>query len=239
MKPRFPLLIGIAMLSACASTPPLESGGAVMVADQASLPAPSRLDQVPPMRDALIGPQDRIAVEVWGVQDMSREVRVSPDGRIQIPFAGTLQAAGRDPDGLATEIAQRLRQFVKDPVVTVNVLETPSRTFAIEGEVEEPGNYQVANNMTLMRALAAAKGSSELANLEDVVIFREVGGQRMAALYNLRSIQRGVYEDPIVYANDTIVVGESGRRRLLQYAVQLGPALITPIIYLLTSNNGN
>lgn len=238
VNPRVAILIGLAFLPACSGGPPLEGGSAVQVSSEAALPAPSLYDQVPPVRDALIGPQDRISVEVWGVENISREVVVGADGRIQLPFAGTIVASGRDPDDLASEISQRLRQYIKDPVVAVNLVATPSRTFAIQGEVDEPGNYQVANNMTLMRAIAAAKGSSELANLEHVVIFREVEGQQMAALYNVRSVQRGIYPDPVIYPNDTIVVGESGRRRLLQYAVQLGPALITPLIYLL-SNNGN
>jgi len=116
----------------------------------------------------------------------------------------------------------------------VNVQEALSRTLTVDGQVKEPGNYPVMNNMTLIRAVAAAKGEENLTNSSEVVIFRTVAGKHMAAVYNLGAIRRGVYQDPLVYANDKIVVGESAKKRMMQYAVQIGPALVTPLIYILT-----
>ncbi|WP_196782026.1 hypothetical protein, partial [Salmonella enterica] len=70
--------------------------------------------------------------------------------------------------------------------------------------------------MTLMRAVATAKGTTEFAKLDDVVIFRTVNGQKMAALYNLKAIRQGAYDDPEVFANDVVVVGDSPARRLFK-----------------------
>jgi polysaccharide export outer membrane protein len=84
--------------------------------------------------------------------------------------------------------------------------------------------------MTLMRAVATAKGASEFAKLDDVVIFRTVKGQQLAALYNLTAIRRGNYEDPEVFANDVVVVGDSQARRLFKDALQVVPLLMTPLI---------
>ncbi len=72
----------------------------------------------------------------------------------------------------------------------------------------EPGLYPVTNQMTLMRVIASAKGLTEFARQEDVVILRTVNGQRMAGLYNIDAIRRGVYPDPPIYANDVIAVGD-------------------------------
>jgi polysaccharide export outer membrane protein len=58
----------------------------------------------------------------------------------------------------------------------------------------------------------------------------------MAALYNLKSIRRGVYNDPEVFANDVVVVGDSQARRLFKDALQVTPALLTPLIYILQTN---
>jgi polysaccharide export outer membrane protein len=229
------LLIGVAGLAGCGSAPPIGSTGVVSMADAAGLPSPSELDQVAETRTSLIGPQDKLIVDVWGVQNLSREVQVDAGGSISMPLAGTLQVAGLNPAQVAEELRSRLLTYVKDPLVTVNVQEALSRTLTVDGAVEEPGNYPVMNNMTLLRAIAAAKGESELSNPAEVVIFRSVNGQRMAALYNVGAIRRGNYADPKVYPNDTIVVGESGRKRLLQYAVQLGPALLTPLVYILNA----
>jgi polysaccharide export outer membrane protein len=63
-----------------------------------------------------------------------------------------------------------------------------------------------------------------------------VNGQQLAALYNLQAIRRGVYDDPEVYANDVVVVGDSAARRLFRDALQVVPLLSTPLIIALQRN---
>ena len=88
-----------------------------------------------------------------------------------------------------------------------------------------------------MRAVATAGGMSEFADLEDVVVFRTVQGQRMAGLYNMKAIRAGAYDDPEVYASDVVVVGDSERRRLFKELIQGSALLTTPLLILF--NNGN
>jgi polysaccharide export outer membrane protein len=75
----------------------------------------------------------------------------------------------------------------------------------------------------------------ELAKLDDVVVFRKVNGQRYAALYNLQAIRRGNYDDPQIYANDVVIVGESGARRLFRDLLAIVPVLTSPLV-ILTNN---
>jgi len=227
-------LLALMALAGCGS-PPIVSTSAVAVTDAQHLPPPSDTDQIAGLRPSLIGPQDKLQIDVWGVPDLSRVVQVDSGGSISVPLAGRLDVAGKEPDDVAEMLRSRLVRYVKNPVVSVNLQEALSRTLTVDGQVKEPGNYPVMNNMTLIRAIAAAKGADELAKSDEVVIFRTVSGKHMAAVYDLGAIRRGVYEDPLVYANDTIVVGESAKRRMLQYAVQIGPALVTPLIYVLTA----
>jgi polysaccharide export outer membrane protein len=84
--------------------------------------------------------------------------------------------------------------------------------------------------MTLMRVIASAKGLSEFARQDDVVILRTVGNQKMAGLYNVADIRRGAYDDPAIFANDVIVVGDSPQRRLFRDFVSLSPILAAPLI---------
>ena len=81
-----------------------------------------------------------------------------------------------------------------------------------------------------MRAVANAKGASEFARLDDVVVFRSVEGKPMAALYNLGAIRRGLYPNPKIYANDIIIVGNSSARRMFQQFLQIAPLLTTPVV---------
>jgi polysaccharide export outer membrane protein len=155
-------------------------------------------------------------------------------------LAGIIEAAGRTPAEVENEIEARLRgRYIRDPQVTVNLKETVSQVITVDGQVKEPGLYPVIGKMTLMRAVATAKGTAEFAKLEDVVIFRTVNGEDMAALYNLSAIRRGSYSDPEVFANDVVVVGDSKARRLFKDALQIVPALATPLILLLNSSNSN
>jgi polysaccharide export outer membrane protein len=182
-------------------------------------------------RPSLIGPLDTISVEVFGLPELSREVQVDASGRIAMPLIGTLEARGKTAEELARSVETALStRYVRDPKVTVNIRSSVSQVVTVDGQVTEPGLYPVTNQMTLMRAVASAKGLSEFAKVDDVVILRTVDGKRMAGLYNIAAIRRGLYADPAIYPNDTIVVGDSPQRRLFRDLVSVAPLLAAPLI---------
>lgn len=231
------IVAGVSLLAACSSTPPLRSNENVTVSETGVLPAPTRGDLSGQGRDYVIGPFDRLSVEVYGIEELSRTVQVDASGRVALPLAGDIEAAGMLPSELASTIEQRLvGRYVREPQVTVNMVEAVSQVVTVEGEVEQPGLYPVVGRMTLMRAVARARGTTEFARLSHVVVFRQVEGQQMAALYDLRAIRQGLYADPEVYANDVVVVGESQARRLFRDLIQGAGLITTPIIALLQRN---
>ena len=221
--------------SGCASREPLISTGRLtVIQDSAMLPAPTRQDLTAADRPALIGPLDTIQVDVFNVPDLTREMPVDASGRIAMPLVGTIDARGRTAAELAQAVEVALRgRYVRNPEVTVNIKSSVSQVVTIDGQVIEPGLYPVTNQMTLLRAIASAKGLSEFAHQEDVVILRTVGGRKMAGLYNIAAIRRGAYDDPPIYANDVVVVGDSPQRRLFRDFVSLAPLLAAPLIAVL------
>jgi polysaccharide biosynthesis/export protein len=235
------ILVLAALVSACAGKAPKTIGGdpSIKVMQGTELPAPERTDIVLEDRPYLIGPFDKLTIDVFGIEELSnREVQTDASGRISFPLAGVVEAAGRTPAEVEEILEARLRErFVRNPQVTVNLKETVSQVVTVDGQVREPGLYPVLGRMTLMRAVATAKGTSEFAKLEDVVVFRTVKGQNMAALYNLKAIRNGAYPDPEVFANDVVIVGDSQARRLFKDALQIFPLLTTPIILLLQGRN--
>lgn len=214
---------------------PLESSPRLtVVRDSSALPAPNRNDLTVADRPSLIGPLDTIQVDVFNVPDLSREMQVDASGRISMPLAGTIDARGKTSEELARDIEAALRgRYVRNPEVTVNIKSSVSQVVTIDGQVVEPGLYPVTNQMTLMRAIASAKGLSESARQDDVVILRTVNDKKMAGLYNMGAIRRGAYDDPPVYANDVIVVGDSPQRRLFRDFVSLTPIIAAPLIAIL------
>lgn len=212
----------------------MTSTSQLKVVNDTALPPPVRSDLVAQGRDSLIGPLDTISIDVFNVPDLSREVQVDQGGSISLPLIGVLDARGKTSVELAHAIENALRlKYVRDPAVTVNVKSSVSQVVTVDGQVTEPGLYPVTNQMTLGRAIASAKGVSEFAKLDDVVILRTVNGQRMAGLYNLTAIRRGLYVDPAVYPNDVIVVGDSPARRIFKDFVSVTPLLAAPLVAIL------
>lgn len=198
------------------------------------LPAPGAGDIVTGGTPFVVGPFDKLDIRVFGVADLSGEVVADGSGRVSVPLVGEIDASGKTPTQLAAEIAAGLRgRYVRNPQVTVNVVESKTQTFTVDGQVREPGIYPVVGNLSLMRAVATAKGGTEFARFDDVVVFRKVNGQSMAALYNLGAIRRGLYEDPKVYPNDIVVVGDDKSRRLFRDLIATAPSLATPLVILL------
>jgi polysaccharide biosynthesis/export protein len=220
------------ILCGCAGNKALGGDPNIQVLNTAELPVPDRSDLIGQDRPYLIGAFDKLVIDVFGIDELSKkEVQTDASGRISFPLAGVVGAAGKTPAEVETILEDRLRgAYVRDPQVTVNLKETVSQVITVDGEVKEPGLYPVVGRMTLMRAVATAKGVAEFAKLNDVVVFRTVKGQKLAALYDLRAIRRGAYQDPEVFANDVVVVGDSKARRLFKDVLQVIPAVVTPVI---------
>jgi polysaccharide export outer membrane protein len=229
------VLLPAMLLTACAGRQPLQSNGQLtVVQDNATLPAPDRNDLTAEDRPSLIGPLDTLQVDVFNVPELSREMQVDASGRISMPLIGTIDARGKTAGELGAAIQSALRgRYIRNPDVTVNIRSSVSQVVTIDGQVVEPGLYPVTNQMTLIRAVASAKGLSEFAREDDVVILRTVNGRKMAGLYNIGAIRRGSYADPAIYANDVIVVGDSPQRRMFRDLVSLAPVLAAPLIAIL------
>ena len=228
------VLCGLGLAVAGCGTGRPQIGGAPRLEVLAGneLPAPDRLDVLSNTSPYYVGPFDRLVIDVFGVDELSRrEVQVDASGRISFPLAGVIPVTGMTPGEIESELARRLAaNFVRDPQVTVNLKETLSRVVTVEGEVKKPGLYPVVGKMTLLRAIATAEGTGEFSRLDEVVVFRTVEGQGYAALYDLRAIRRGAYADPSIYAGDIVMVGESRGRRLFKDILATTPALLTPLV---------
>lgn len=226
--------LAVSAVGGCSHGPALTPRTQLQVLTQQELPTPNLQDLVQPSRNFVIGPYDKLSIDVYGTEDLKRErIEVDGSGQVQFPFAGTLQAGGKTPKELAEVITARISKYVRDPQVTVNLIEATSSAITVDGQVKKPGLYPVIGRMTLNRSIASAEGLSEFAKIEEVVVFRTVGGKDYAALYDLDAIRRGAYADPEIFANDIIVVGDSPSRRFMKDLVTIAPTIVAPIVTIL------
>lgn len=236
-----PLLALAVLSSGCASHREVASvpSGNISVVDGGALPAPNPFDYRANARPFLIGPLDIVDITVFANDDLKVEdAQVDASGRLSFPLIGVVEVAGKSPEEAALLIAQSLRgAYFKDPKVTVTLKETVSQTVAVNGEVKKPGIYPVTSDMTLLKVIARAEGWTEFSKKREVLVFRTVGSKKYGAIFDVRSIERGLYEDPQIFPHDTVVVGDSQAKRNLKNIYTVAPSLLAPLIFLLDSNN--
>jgi len=152
-----------------------------------------------------------LSVNVFREPELTlKDLQVDAGGTLLFPLVGSLAAKGKTSAELATEIAQRLgERYLRDPQVTVVVTASTSQRVTVEGNVNEPGVYEIGGNATLLEALARAKSTTRVAALGEVVVFRIVDGKRLGAVFDVRQIRAGLAADPRILGGDIVVVGFS------------------------------
>lgn len=226
-------MVVLALVSGCTKQEKLGGAPGLRLEQTGNLPPPEQVDLAAYARPYRVGPFDELTVDVFNIPELSaKDVQVDASGRMSFPLIGTLEASGKTPGEVESMIEDRLRgKYIRNPQVTVNLKKTVSQVMTISGEVKKPGLYPVIGRMTLMRAIATAEGLGEFARSREVVVFRTVGGQNYAALYDLSAIERGNYNDPEIFANDVVMVSDSSSRRLFKDFLSVSPFLAPLIIF--------
>lgn len=109
--------------------------------------------------DYVLGADDQVLVRVpQETQIHERSFVIDEEGKITLPLVGSIQATGLTVQALEARIADALRQYVRDPLVTVTVVEYRSEPIFLMGAFRNPGIYPLQGRRTLVEMLAAAGG---------------------------------------------------------------------------------
>ena len=181
-----------------------------------------------------ISPLDTIKVTVFQVEDLSGEYEVDLAGNIAMPLVGNVKAVDLTTQQLETQLERGFgAKYLQSPDVSVQIKKTTRNNVTVDGSVRQPGMYPVTGPMTLIQAVAMARGTDDGANPRRVAIFRTIEGQRMAAAFDLTSIRRGENPDPQIYAGDIIVIDGSNVRAIQREILTALPVLsvFQPFLY--------
>ncbi len=232
MRRLFPLCLLLMLslfLAACAS-----GGGSRnvprAVAGTEALPPPDVSNTAIAYAEATdyrIGGNDLLSIGVFGVDALSKEVRVNAKGQISLPLIGTVNAGGMTTQELEADLKRRYSQsYLQNPQVSVFVKEFASQRVTLEGALQKPGIYPLSGKITLLQAIALAGGIDEkIADTRGIVVMRQVNGRRMAAAFDLKMLRNGTIEDPQLYGDDIVVVEESGSKSAMRSFLQTMPIL--------------
>ncbi len=189
------------------------------------------MDQLAQSADAApyqVGPDDVLRINVFFEPELSTEsIKVDRSGQIAVPGIGPMPVEGLTTAELSSQIAELLRNdgLLRDPRVAVSIVSSATRKVIVTGEVKQSGVYDLRGDATLLEAVAMARDETDVAALDEVVIFRRVNGQRMAARFDIGLIRSGAAEDPRILENDLVVVGNSAARVLWRDIRQAIPLL--------------
>ena len=157
----------------------------------------------------IIGNDDLLAINVWKEPEVSRSLPVRSDGRISLPLVGEVQAAGRTPAQLEKEIAEKLKDYISEPEVTVMVQQINSQKYNILGQVARPGSFPLTLSTTVLDAIAASGGFRDFAKQKGIYILRQnPDGGESRIPFNYKEVIKGKNPDQNIKLepNDTVVV---------------------------------
>lgn len=137
--------------------------------------------------------EDVLEIVVWHEPELTRLVPVRPDGKISLPLAGEIEAAGQTPSELQASLTKVLTPYVRDASVAVLVHEINGSRVYVLGEVEKPGAFALRGPMTVVDAIALAGGRTEF------------GGDRVV----WTRVEKGGKTDRVDLSYDQLVKGEA------------------------------
>jgi polysaccharide biosynthesis/export protein len=121
----------------------------------------------------VIGVGDTISIRVYEQDGLSASGKIRRDGRIALPLAGEVIAAGKHPSQLARELEGRLKEFVVTPRVTVNVDQSQPVTITAIGEIKNVGALTLDPPARLVEAIARAGGPTDFADKSRIFVLRQ------------------------------------------------------------------
>lgn len=173
-----------------------------------------------------IAPMDKLAVKVFKMDDLSGDYDVDLAGNISLPLVGQIQAANLTTAQLDEQLTQKLgSKYLEHPDVSVAIKASTAHVVTVDGAVTSGGSFPVGGPISLIQAVALAKGTTEDANARRVAVFRNIGGKRQAAAFDLTAIRRGQSPDPQIYPGDIIVVDGSSIKQVQKQILQSFPLL--------------
>lgn len=161
-----------------------------------------------PPTEYLIGPEDILEISVWKEEGLEREVLVRPDGKLSFPLAGDVQAAGRTPEQVQTEITERIKRYIPDPVVTVTVKAIGGNKVYVIGEVKNPGSYVIGRYVDVIQALTLAGGLTPFARENSIKVLRREGTKEIVVSFEYAEVKKGrrLEQNIFLRGGDVVVV---------------------------------
>jgi polysaccharide export outer membrane protein len=139
----------------------------------------------------LIQPGDVLTVSVWREPSLQGPVLVRPDGGFSFPLAGEIDARQKSVGDIQKLLAERLKKYISDPVVSVSVQEVKGNKIYVIGQVNRPGEFIMNPSVNIMQALSMAGGTNAFAATAGIMVLRRTPGGQTAIPFRYADVARG------------------------------------------------
>ncbi len=159
--------------------------------------------------DYPVGPGDSLYISVWGQESLSGTVTVGSDGTIVLPPpVGSIYVNGLSTKGITELLTGKLREYIKEPVVTVSIRSVQGFTVHILGQVQTPSFYQVPDGTSIQELITKAGGFTKLADPRSIILIHKEGEtiERKVVDFSKFLEQADMESNPVLKANDVVVV---------------------------------
>jgi polysaccharide export outer membrane protein len=152
----------------------------------------------------VIGPLDVLYIKVWNNAQLTSPYDVRPDGMLSMPLIGEVKADDLTVAQLTEKLKMRLSEFLKDPVIDIQVAKINSKRYFVYGGVTKPGEFPLVGKTTVMDALSMVGDFKDFANRKKIRIQR--GSQTLNFNYNDVSRGKHMEQNVVLQNGDRIFV---------------------------------
>jgi polysaccharide export outer membrane protein len=158
--------------------------------------------------DYTVNPGDVLDVAVWKEEDLTKSVIVRPDGKFSFPLVGELNALNRTVAQIQTDIGNRLKPYIPDPVVSVAVKSLDGCKIYVIGQVNKPGSYVMNPRINVLQALSVAGGMTPFASTNDIMVLRGSGNAQHAIGFRYGEVIKGrnLNQNVLLESGDVVIV---------------------------------
>ncbi len=205
------IFLMVAVLWGCAEPGPAFNAAPASVSAAAKPPAAEAAASA----QYVIGAGDQLGISVYRAPELSvPSLPVRPDGRISMPLIPDIVAAGKTPTQLGKELEDRLKEYVKDPIVTVmvsNFIGPFSRQVRVIGAATEPMAIPYRDHMTVLDVMIVTKGLTKFASGNRAIIVRLNGDRRDTIKVRLGDLLKDgdIEQNVEMLPGDTLIIPET------------------------------
>lgn len=168
---------------------------------------------------------DVLTISVWGFDDLQvKDLPVNPDGKLSFPLAGEVEVKNLTTSQLTAKLTTALSQYVKNPIVTINLVKLRTTRVYVLGEVPKPGMYELTKDHTLLDAIGMSGYTAYAAKRKVSVIRR---GEKTSALtVNLQAImEKGDFSQNVTLnEGDVVYLSNNGK---IEFFKDIAPYIST------------